>query len=370
MNIICNRNDLNYAVSLTARAASSKDILETLGGVLLEADNNSLTMTASNLDLTIQCSIDCEVKEVGSVILPASVFQDIVRKSSVEQIAIIVDYSNYRTSINGDSFKMELAGLPGVEFPNVTGGEYQVGLNFNSSQLLKMLENTIYAAARDDMRPIFTGVLFELNEDLIRFSATDGFRITSVNRDCFYKGENKRLVIPGKNGQEIIRLIQSIDSEDTEIQFGNGQVLLNIGGVKVFSKLIEGQYPDIVQYLPDEYHTTIKVIKSELQSSLDRTSLIVRDNQSGVVSLDCHNNTLTVHGKSVELGQHTELINVESEGEGIKVSFTLRYLQDLVRHITSDKILMRFAEKYNMLVAQPEEDDSCFALLMPVAGRN
>lgn len=370
MNIICDRNDLNYAVTLTARAASSKDILETLGGILLEAEQDSLTMTASNLDFTIKCTISCQVLEMGSVILPAAVFQDIVRKSSVEELAIKVDYNNYRTTIKSDKFEMELVGLPGVEFPEVTGGDYQAGLNFNSLQLLHMFENTIYAAARDDMRPIFTGVLLELQEDQIRLSATDGFRITSVKRECFYKGDNRRLVLPGKNGQEIIRLLQAIDSEDTELKFGNGQIMLNIGGVIVYSKLIEGQYPDILQYLPGEYHTTLKIDKSQLQGSLDRSALIIRDSQSGVVNIDSQGNTFTVHGKSIDLGQHTESIEVVSEGDDLKVSFTLKYLQDLVKHIPSDIILMRFAEKYNMLVAQPEEDDSSFALLMPVAGRS
>lgn len=370
MNIICNRDDLNYAVALTARAASSKDILETLGGILLEVDKDVLTMTASNLDFTVQCSINCRVKEEGSVILPASVFQDIVRKSNDNELSIKVDYNNYRVTINGENFRMELAGLPGVEFPNVTGGEYMPGLNIVSKHILRMFENTIYAAARDDMRPIFTGVLFELQEDLVRMSATDGFRITSIKRDCFYKGDKKRFVIPGKNGQEIIKLLQSIDSEDTEIEFGNGQLMLNIGGVKVYTKLIEGQYPDIIQYLPDEYHTTIFINKSDLQGSLDRAALIIRDNQNGVVNLECKENTLTVHGKSAELGQHTEVITVDIHGGNLKVSFTLRYLQELVRHITSDRIIIKFAEKYNMLVANPEEDDSSFALLMPVAGRN
>ena len=368
MNIICNRDELNYAVALTARAASTKDILDTLGGILLEVDENSLTMTASNLDFTVKCSIDCEVKEMGSVILPASVFLDIVRKSNVDKLEIKVDYNNYRTTITGNMFKMELVGLPGVEFPNVTGGEYSPGLNFNSQELLTMFDNTLYVASKDDIRPIFTGILMEFQEDLIRLSACDGFRISSIKRECYYKGENRRLVLPGKNGQEIIRLLQSIDSEETEIMFGIGQIMLNIGGVSIYSKLIEGQYPDIVQYLPNGYHANVKIVKSELQGSLERSSLIIRDS-SGSVNITCKDNIFTVYAKSIDLGQHTEDIAVESEGDDLKVSFTLKYLQDLVKHIDSDVISMRFAEKYNMVVAQPEGDNRGFALLMPVAGR-
>jgi len=370
MNIICNRNDLNYAVSLTARAASSKDILTTLGGILLEAQNHTLRMTASNLEFTIQCSIDCTVKEEGSVILPASIFQDIVRKSPVDELSIIVDYSNHHTTISGDKFKMELAGQPGIDFPDVANDDYQQGLTIEAQTILNMLENTIYAAAKTDMRPIFTGVLLELKEDLIRFSATDGFRITSTNRKCFYKNDERRIVIPGKNCQEIIRLLQAIDSEDIEMKFGNGQIMLNIGGVKVFSKLIEGQYPDIMQYLPNEYHTNIFVSKNDLQGSIDRASLVIRDHQNGIVKMNCHDHVMTVHGKSVEVGQHTEDISIESDGKDIKVAYTLRYLQDLVRHIPSDRVMMRFADEYNMLVAKPDNDDSSFALLMPVAGRD
>ncbi|QOR34102.1 DNA polymerase III subunit beta [Clostridium sp. 'deep sea'] len=370
MNIICNRNELNYAVALTARAASTKDILDTLGGILLEVDENSLTMTASNLEFTVKCAIDCEVIEMGSVILPASVFLDIVRKSNVDKLEINVNYNNYRTTIKGDMFKMELVGLPGVEFPNVTGGEYTAGLNLNSQELLKMFDNTLYVASKDDIRPIFTGVLMEFQEDLIRLSACDGFRISSIKRECFYKGENRRLVLPGKNGQEIIRLLQSIDSEETEIMFGNGQIMLNIGGVSIYSKLIEGQYPDIVQYLPSGYHSSVKIVKSDLQGSLERAALIIRDSQNGVVNITCKDNVFTVHGKSIDLGQHTEEVAVERDGDDIQVSFTLKYLQDLVKHINSDVVFMKFAEKYNMVVAQPEGDDRGFALLMPVAGRN
>jgi DNA polymerase-3 subunit beta len=370
MQIIVNRNDLNQAVSITSKASSSKDLLEVLGGLLLEVSDNVLTITGSNLDLSIQAQIDCETEEEGSVILPAPVFSDIVRKADIEKISLKVDYNNYRTAISGDRFKMELAGLPGIEFPEVTSGEYEKGFSISSDLLASMLNYTVYAAAKDDMRPIFTGILLELKEDEITISATDGFRITSITRDILYKGPEKRIVLPGNNAHEILRLIQSSDTEEVIFNFGSGQVALNIDGIKVYSKLIEGQYPDIIQYLPNDYHSTMHVSRSSLDQSLERASLIVRDIKKGVVNLNCVNDTLTINARATDLGQHTEIIAVDLKGQEIKVSFTLRYLRELVKHNEDDTLVMQFAEKYNMLVAKPENDERCFSLLMPVAGRD
>jgi DNA polymerase-3 subunit beta len=370
MQIIVNRNELNQAVSIVSKAVSSKDILEVLGGLLLEVNDNTLTLTGSNLDLSIQTNINCQVEEEGSVILPASVFADIVRKADTDSLSIKVDYNNYRTAISGDRFKMELAGLPGVEFPEIVSGEFEDGFSIGSSLLSDMLNYTVYAAAKEDMRPIFTGILLELKQDEITISATDGFRITSISRDILYKGIGRRLVIPGNNAGEIMRLLNSSDSEDAIFTFGSGQLALDINGIKVYSKLIEGQYPDIIQYLPKEYHSTLTVSHDNLEQSLERAALIVRDTKKGVVNLNCVNDTLTINARSADLGQHTEIIAVDLKGHEIKVSFTLRYLRELVKHNEDEELIMQFAEKYNMLVTKPKNDDKCFSLLMPVAGRD
>lgn len=370
MHIIVNRKDLNQAVNITSKASSSKDLLEVLGGLLLEVSENVLTITGSNLDLSIQAQLECETEEEGSVILPAAVFLDIVRKADVETLTIKVNYDNYRTSISGDRFKMELAGFPGIEFPEVTSGEYEEGFTIKSDLLSAMLEYTVYSAAKDDMRPIFTGVLLELKNNEITLSATDGFRITSITRDIIYKGTDKRIVIPENNANEILRLIQSSSTEEVVFSFGNGQVFLSINGIKIYSKLIEGKYPNIVQYLPNDYHSTMNISRSNLDQSLDRSSLIVRDSKNGVVNLNCNNDTLTVNARNADIGQHVEIIAIDLEGQEVKVSFTLKYLRELVKHNASDTLTMKFAEKYNMLVATPEGDEKCFSLLMPVAGRD
>ncbi len=370
MQIIINRNELNQAVSIVSKAVSSKDILEVLGGLLLEVSDNVLTLTGSNLDLSIQTQIECTVEEEGSVILPAAVFSDIVRKADTDSLNIKVDYNNYRTSISGNRFKMELAGLPGIEFPEIVSGEFEDGFSIDCKLLSEMLDYTVYAAAKEDMRPIFTGILLELVNDEITISATDGFRISSISKDILYKGIDRRLVIPSSNAGEIMRLLNSSDSEDIIFSFGNGQVSLDINGVKVYSKLIEGQYPDIIQYLPKDYHSDMIISHDSLDQSLERAALIIRDTKKGVVNLNCVNDTLTINARSAELGQHTEIIAVDLKGHEIKVSFTLRYLRELVKHNKDEELVMQFAEKYNMLVTKPKNNDRCFSLLMPVAGRD
>ncbi len=370
MKFNVNRTDLNQAVNIVAKAASSKDILDVLGGVLLEVKNNLLCLTGSNLELTIQCSIDCQVEQDGSVILPASVFSDIVRKADGEELSIEVDYSNYRTKITGESFEAELAGLPGVEYPEVAGGSYEQGFSVNSMELEKMLDYTVYAAAKDDMRPIFTGVLLDLKEDRLMLAATDGFRITSIQKPIFYKGTEQKLILPGNNAAEILRLLQSSDAYEVIFSFGSNQIAMDIEGIKVYSKLIDGQYPDITQYLPKEYHSEIVLSSARLDMSLERATSIVRDSKKGIVTLSSMDEYLTVHARAADLGQHTEEIMIDKKGQDVKVSFTLRYLRELVKHNDQDRLVFKFAEKYNMLVAHPEGSENCFSLLMPVAGRD
>lgn len=371
MNIVCDQQKLNQAVAIVARAASNKDILDILGGILLEADQDTLTLTSTNLDFTIQCHLPCTVNKAGSVILPAVIFQDIVRKSSASELNIEVDTSNFKAKIFGKNFRIELAGLPGVDFPALQETELLANMTFPAKSLANMLNDTIFATAKDDVRPIFTGVLFEIDTNKIKLSATDGFRIISMIEACEYASMAQRFVLPGRNSNEIARILAASTNENVELFFGSGQLLLDVGGIKIITKLLKGQYPDLSHYMPDSYHTTINLDGKTLQQALDRASLIIRNNLSGVVNLEVAEQTLTIKGRSQELGQHVEMIPIEHTGKSLKVSFTLRYLSDLIKHLSDARCVFRFAEDYNILVAMvdKQENDESFSLLMPVASQ-
>lgn len=370
MNFTAETAVLQKALGLVGRAASSKSPLHILGGLLLETHQQTLKIMATNLELAIKYTIAVEVDTPGSVVLPAAVFTDLLRKNPDQYVKVEVDTTKHIAYISGGSFEVELKGNSSEEFPELPSPDTQVNLNISSDSLTSLLTRTLYAVAADDLRPVFTGVLFELTDDLLTLYATDGFRIASAKCTCQYRGEKKRFIVPGKNLSELLRLLSALGGDQVEIGCSNNQLIVKMAGLTLISKLIEGNYPDLTGFIPSDYHTELTINTGELLGSLERAQLLVRDNRTGVVHIRGASDSITVLGKS-ELGSHEERIAAAGQCEGLSVSFTLRYLLDLVRSIESDFCTLKFAESFNLLVAEPHYQQGSpqvvyYGLLMPV----
>ena len=312
MKISAIKDNLSYGVQIVQRAVSSKNPLPILSGILVKASNGQLTFTATDLELGVECKVPITVIEDGGVVLPAKYFSEIVRRLPDVVIDIDVNKENNSTLIKYGKSEFSLLGLSVEDFPMLPSIGSEATIKVKQDVFKNMIKQVSFATSTDDNRPIFTGVLMEIENDNIKLIATDthrlAFRSGKIGESETVK--EKSVIIPGKTLNELNRIMNS-DNEDLIIAFGDNQVVFEMPGIKLISRLIEGQFPNYKQVIPEGCKTKIKLKTKELLEATERASLLAKDG-SNVIKLTVSQEILIINSSSPEVGKIEEQISINS----------------------------------------------------------
>ena len=274
MEILCTRDDFLTGVNTVQRAVSAKSTLPILQGIKLKAVDNSLWFEATDLELSIRCCLAVTVHGEGQVVLPAKLFSEIVRKLPDGDLRIVSDEHNINIYYDHSNFVIN--GFDPEEYPEIAEIPSPDPIMLPSSLFKNMIKQTIFACAVDASRPVFTGMLLHIDKENISLVATDTHRLaysTSVipGNEKEFKG-----IIPAKAMQEVYRLLD--DDEMLTIKYNKSRVVFEFGSVQIMTRLIEGQYPNYKQVIPQSCNTKILVNAKKFLDTVERASLLSRDN--------------------------------------------------------------------------------------------
>lgn len=365
MKITATKENLLSGVSAVQRAVSSKNTLPILNCIKLEAKENRLYFSATDLEIGIQCHVPVDIVLEGVAVVPARYFSEIVRKLPDVSINIALTADN-ELVIQYEQSQLSLKTLQAGDYPNLPdiSGEFEV--NFQAKVLKQMIRQTVFSASTDEGRPLFTGVLCEMQDGVMRLIATDTHRLSLRQGIPLSQSEGQlSIIIPAKMLSELARLI-SDDEDNCIISMTKNLASFSIANIRIICRLLDGQFPNYRQVIPTQYNSKIKIKTKKLQEAVERISLFTMSNDnSNTIHLRINGSLVIITSQS-ELGQGYEQIDVENEGDDVEIYFNSRYLLDVFKIIESETMSLEFTGPLSPCIVRPAENNNFIYLVLPV----
>lgn len=363
MKFRCERDVLVEALGTAQRAVASRGgALPVLSGVRLEVAGDALHVAGSDLDLTIQVQVQVAGEGDGVVVLPARLAADIVR--ALEPGAVMLDAGDDEVRITSGRSNFAVRLLPAADFPRLPAAGADDAVTLSASEFAEALRQVVRAASGDDARPILTGVLMAAEEGGLRLVATDSYRLavrdlpgTSVLR------EGQKVLVPSKALTELQRLLSGADQ--VTLRLGEHDVTFEVGGVRLTSRLIEGEFPNYRQLIPSSYPNRLVVEKEPLLDAVRRVKLLVRD-ATTPVRIALRPDGIELNVITTEVGQAVEDVDAKFEGAEMTVAFNPQYLIEGAEAVAGDELLLETIDALRPAVIRPTEGSEYLYLLMPV----
>ncbi len=366
MKFKCSQQILTKALNIVSKAVTSRTTIPILKGILLEvSDDGKLKMSASDLDITIEETIDVEDASSGSVVVQSKLFGDIIRKLPNADITITLTDGNIIIKCMNSEFS--IIGLSADEFPSIKDiEEDQDYILFNKAVLKDMIRKTSFAASVDESKGVITGILIELLSDGINMAAIDGYRM-AITRQAMINKENKNVIISAKIMNEISKILSdaSEEEDDVKLLLSDKRAIFIIGNVKVVLRILDGEFIKYKDLLPKDNKIKVKVNKSDLMESIERASLLSKEGKNNLIKMSIRDTIVTITSKSEE-GNVREEVLITKEGEDLDIGFNAKYVLDVLKSIDDDEIYMYFNTPITPCLVEPLEGNAFEYLILPV----
>lgn len=365
MKFSCNQQILSKALNTVSKAVTSRTTIPILKGILLEVDDsNVLTLSASDLDLSIEKRIDISAEEPGAVVVSAKLFSDIIRKLPNEEIQI-EEQENNVIVIKCLASEFTIVGQPADEFPNIGEINEEKKLSLEKDILKEMIKKTSFAASIDESKGIIVGVLVEMEEDSLNMVALDGFRM-AITREVMKNEEKKKIIIAARILNEINKIIsENEDSKDVYLILDEKKAVFLLDETKIVLRLLEGDFIKYNDILPKEHKTKVIVNRSEMMNSIERASLLAKEGKNNLIKLSIFRDKIIITSRSEE-GNVKEEVFIEKEGVDLDIGFNSKYILDVLKAINDESLVMEFNTSVSPCMIKPLEGREFEYLVLPV----
>lgn len=365
MKFYCNQNLLSRALNTVSKAVTIRTTIPILKGILIKAENGRVTFAASDMEISIEKTIDAVVEEEGSLVISAKIFSDIIRKLPNETITIsTVDDS--RMMIKTTSSEFNLNYQSSDEYPSLSKMEdTDRVLSFDKEIFKNMIRSTYFSASSDESKGVIVGVLFEMEESNFNMVALDGFRM-AISREKMVNEKTGNIIVPGKTLGEILKILsESDDEEDVEIRLGDKKAEVLIRDTRISVRLLDGEFIRYKDILPKECTSKVVVNRNDLMVSIERASLLAKEGKNNLIRCRFQENLLTITSRSEE-GDVREEIFVEKSGDDLEIGFNSKYLLDALKAISDDEVVLELKTAVTPCIIKPVEGNSYEYLILPV----
>ena len=363
MKLICSGLDLSDAVLKVSKANAIRTTNPVLEGIKLKAVSDSLTLTATDNEITIEKTIPADVKIEGEAVVPGKFFSEFVKKLSNEQIELTLTDKNLLKIKYTDSEGF-LQCLNAEEFPTVKQLDNPEKIVVAQKDLRELINKTIFSVALDDARPILKGCLFEIANGKISSVALDGFRLALVTKPVKTTTADFSFIVPARCLNEISKLLEDND-DDLEINVQKNYLMVNLNETKVVTRLLDGDFINYRQVIPANTTSTVTINKRQLEDGLERASLLAKMDKNNLVKFEVKDKLLTLTSQS-DIGNVTENITINLDGKDISIAFNARYLNDCLKNIDDDFININFTTPIAPCTISKGEGSEYLYLILPV----
>ncbi len=367
------QENLAKSLNIVTKAVDSNPPLPVLANVLLETEDSRLKVSATNLEMSITMWIGAKVEQSGSITLPARTFSELVSSLSRERVDLRLDAATHTVHLRCGVQTSNIRGIDADEYPPINHNE-SADLHIDGETLREMITQTAFAAAREQNRPILTGVYMQLDGQTMTMAAADGYRLavrTTEIGESF--AEKQDMVVPSRAMSEIARIIEDDQEIGIALPSQRNSITVFAPNVQISSQLLEGRFPDFASIIPRAFVTSTVLYTNDLLVVCQRAEIFARDNaNSASLSVKPAQNPgepaeVLIVGKSAERGDSEGMLDATAEGEPLDISFNIRYLIDVLRVIKEERVVFQSNGPENPGVLKPENRDDFTHVIMPMS---
>ncbi|HEU4495174.1 MAG TPA: DNA polymerase III subunit beta [Rubrobacteraceae bacterium] len=370
MRAVCNTEAFGKKLALVSRGVSARSTIQLLGGILLEAGDGSVRLSATDMEISVQTSSLAEVEEEGRVVIPARIFNDIVRSLPGGSFSLEHDDSGGTVRLSAGENEYRIRVYAADDFPQLPGFDAEAAFKMSGELLVETVEKVSRSYSRDETRPVLTGILISFEENRVRMVTTDSYRLSIKETELAtsaFEGE-REAIIPARAMQEVSRIFSGSEEEEVEVALSENQALFRIGDVLFGTRLIDGNFPEYRRLLPTTFEREISVSREDLVGTLRRVNLFAQRQTPPVpVSLSFSEGAVEVIVRNGEVGEAHERLPATSEDDFL-ISFNPGYLLDGVSAIDTEKVVFKLNEalKPGLIVPGENGEPDFLYLIMPM----
>ncbi len=371
MKLSCLQENLNKGLGIIGRAVASRTTLPITQNVLITTDQSQLKLAATNLEIAISCWIGAKIENQGSITIPARVLTEFV--GSLPSDIISLDLKHHTLELKCGRYEARINGLDAADFPPIP----QVGDDFSTkvkAEDLKLaISQVAFAAATEESRPVLTGVQTEFEGSKLTMAAADGFRLAVHRANLIEPVKEKvAMIIPAKAYHELNRLMGNEDQEiEITLNSQKSQVLFKLKGIEMVSQLIQGNFPNYSQLIPQTYGTKARIDVAEFLRAIKMAAIFARDG-SGIARVivtpgaTVEAGKITISARADEIGDNIGEIDALVDGEAAKIAFNARYLADVLSVVKQAQVSLEVSTPSNPGVIRPVGTDNYDHVVMPM----
>lgn len=373
MKVSVLQENLAHGLNIVSRAVSTRSTLPVLSNVLVATDEGRLRLSATNLEMGITFWTGAKIQEEGSITVPARTFTELVNTLTDQQIDMSLTVRTQTLNIRGGSSTTDFKGIDAQEFPPMPVADLSDGIQINITDLKEMIQQVVFAASTDEARPILTGVLMTVQDNIITMASADGFRL-SVRKAELSSPISRPVsaVIPAKALGELARIMADGDQTVTMLlPPGRGQVIFRLKDIELVSQLIEGTFPDYEQIIPRSYQTRSVISTSSFLKACKQAEIFAREG-SHIARInilpggELQPGTVEISGQSEETGFNQTVVDASIEGQPLLIAFNVRFLREVLDVLRSANVALETTADTAPGVIRPVGEENFLHVIMPM----
>ena len=338
--------------------------LPVLSNILFELNDDSLTLTATDLEIEMTANLECAVLTPSSITIPARKLVDIIRSLDDDSPVTFSNKGNY-LNIQSQRSRFRLATLPANDFPKSKVGENLVEMSIDREALLRLFQTTYFAMSQQDVRVYLNGLLLEFSKDSLTSVATDGHRMAIAKVFLTELNQQHRVIIPRKGILEILRLLSSVEDISVDLCVGDGHFTVHTSCYTFMTKLVESRYPAYHKVIPRHLSTFVLVDRDFLKRSLNRITILAHEKTRAII-LSLQQTGLCLIANNQQHEEATEELEAQIDGEYFRIGINAVYLLDVLNHLPEGLIRLSFVDADSSILLETLADENYQYVIMPM----
>jgi DNA polymerase III subunit beta len=366
MKLSLTTSELLSQLQTVTRVASTRSAVQALSGVMISAtDGETPELRATDMEIGLRVPLQAESSRPGSAVLPARLLLDVARSLPAAEVSLELRSSEQDVELISGPARFHLRTLRAEDFPTLPEPSPETRVALPVDAFVETISRVARSASRDETRPVLTGVLMSASEQELRMVATDSYRL-SVKETALDEPLQGSLEanVPARALQELVRIAQAAPAESLAVSVGQNQVVFELGDIVLSSRLIDGQFPNYRQLLPESVEHELRLASAELTDVVRRISLLAQKNAP--LRLSFSEGTLTVSAQTPDVGEASEALPVPFQGEPFEIGFNPDFLRDGLESVESDELVLKLISPLRPgLIESPDSGDFVY-LIMPI----
>lgn len=366
MKITILKDNLSKGLNVIGRIVSTRGSLEVLSNVLIKTEKGRVCLSATNLEVGINYMVGAKVESSGAITVPARLFTEFINSLPGEKVTL--ELKGDTLHCKSDNYESNIKGISADEFPLIPEIKSEKAFSIKATTLKEAINLVGFAAASDDSRPVLAGVYIKMDGSKITLATTDSYRLAEKNLDLgTEKIKKNEIIVPAKTLLELSRILGELDEEaSVNVYVSESQILFEANGLGFISRLIEGQFPNYKQIIPESTDTKANLSRDELLSAVKIASLFARENANSIKVVIKSKGTVEIDSGGTQVGDNTAKIAADIKGKDGEASFNGKYIIDALSSIKESDISLEISGKLNPGVIKTVKDKTYTYIIMPL----